>query len=601
MSGLEARGIVEAAVRRELFGPLDGEPVGTPLDCSSGTVHFETKEAGRGLFHEASTLQEILTQSDPLRRYGIGVLYNGAAMRGTAASASATEAEDADVTWVTGLGENEEPPDGQPIEIKGTLRYDEADTDDFDLTDANTFKPSAMAVSFKCRVRSKGSVSLAVHGAYYDKISVHIPGLAKARDWWVRRPFELVGTVAAHLLLRQTNKLKTIDTVSAEGPARIAPTTYVFSRPVPGETDPELRLVTVAVINTAPGTGAGSALFQMGFTVTALDGVTIEPYPEVDQPGRDDEEQSIDLLYRNERTYAIGHGCAADWGAREEQAVAWVRAEALPAYEVVSLTPNVYTRNVNGQRVPVTVSMDALARDTPDGRIQVETVLRLYEQWIMHQESLIPDLLPRLQPAASRHMALCREALERMRTGWQLVNSSSIAARAFQLANEAMLFQQVRSRLPLREVHRSHDGILRVQGAHPNAVPQVGSGSWRPFQIAFVLASLPEFVEPQRSTRSLVDLIFFPTGGGKTEAYLAASTISLLARRLRDPSDAGTDTLMRYTLRLLTAQQFLRAAALVCVLEDIRSKNELELGCQPVRHRNLARRLVDAEHLEASR
>ena len=76
----------------------------------------------------------------------------------------------------------------------------------------------------------------------------------------------------------------------------------------------------------------------------------------------------------------------------------------------------------------------------------------------------------------------------------------------------------------------------------------------------------------------MVDLIFFPTGGGKTEAYLGASAISLLARRLRDPLDTGTDTLMRYTLRLLTAQQFLRAAALVCVLEDIRSHHPDALG-----------------------
>lgn len=92
---------------------------------------------------------------------------------------------------------------------------------------------------------------------------------------------------------------------------------------------------------------------------------------------------------------------------------------------------------------------------------------------------------------------------------------------------------------------------------------------------------MPELVDPTRKTRSLVDLIFFPTGGGKTEAYLGASAISLLARRLRDPDDAGTDTLMRYTLRLLTAQQFLRAASLVCVLEAIRDDHPDVLGTSP--------------------
>lgn len=587
MTGLEARGIVEAAVRRELYGPSgDGPPEGSPIDCSNGSIRFESKEASRGLFHDSATSQELLTQSDPLRRYGIGVLYNGAAARGTAIVAdglgTGMDDEEADLTWVAGLGESEDLPDGPAVEIKGTLRCDEADSDDFDLTDANTFKPSAMAISFKCRVPQSGALTVTVTGAYYEKVIAHIPGLTKARDWWVRRPLELVGTVTGAVLLGETNKLKTVAVapISGEQP-RVAPVTEVFSRVLQGEPDPDLRLVTVAVKNTAPGTGAGAALFQMGFTLAAVNGLTIEPYREIEQPDRDDEEQSIDLLYRNKRTYAIGHGCAADWGDDTEQTVPWVRSTPMPAYEVVSLTPNVYVTDASGQRTSVMISMEALARNTGQGREQVETVLRLYDEWITEQEGLVSSLLPRFRRAAARHMELCRSALERMLTGWRMVGSDPVATRAFQLANEAMFFQQVRSRFDVREVVRGKQDILRVQGPHPDPVPRPGSGNWRPFQIAFLLASLPELVNPSLPSRGLVDLIYFPTGGGKTEAYLGASAISLLARRLRDPSDAGTDTLMRYTLRLLTAQQFLRAAALVCVLEDIRSKNEVELGESP--------------------
>ncbi len=582
MSGLDARNIVETAVRRELFGPTEGEPPGgTPIDCSGGTVHFESQEASRGQFHEATTLQEILTQSDPLRRYGIGVLYNGAAQKGTAIATEAVDNEDPDLTWVPGLADCEEVPLGPPVEIKGVLRHDEADSDDFDLTDANTFKPSAMAVSFKCRVRAGSSVEIIVSGAYYDKIATHIPGLKKPRDWWVRRPFALVGVVPGQVILTETHRLKIVETSSVGETPLIAPTTKLYSRPVPGESDKELRLVTIAVVNQATGTGPRSAFFQVSFTVVAMDGLAIEPYREVEQPDHDDEEQSIDLLYRNKRTYAIGHGCAAEWGDGPEETAPWVRAEPLPAYEVVSLTPDVYVSDEAGRRIAVTVSMAALAEGSKEGRDQIEKVLALYDRWIKEQEALVVSLPPRFQAAALRHMALCREALDRMRTGWRLVGSNLIAQRAFQLANQAMLSQQIRSRLPLREVERGRDGVLRPVGAHPDAVLQPGQGNWRPFQIAFILASLPELVEPNRESRSIVDLIFFPTGGGKTEAYLGASAISLLARRLRDPSDAGTDTLMRYTLRLLTAQQFLRAASLVCVLEDIRTKLPGELGAVP--------------------
>lgn len=582
MTGTGAREIVDAAVRRELFGPPDAEPPrGRPIDCSGGAIHFESPEASRGQFHDATTLQEILTQADPLRRYGIGVLYGGAEARGTRLSGGSSGIAESEIDGVTGLGMSNDIPSDHPVEIGDSVNYDEADSDDFDLTDANTFKPSAMAVSFQCRVPADGSLGITVWGAYYDKLTVHIPGARQPRDWWVRRPFELTGQVPGHALLRETSRLKVVDTEAVTSKPRIAPATRVFSRRIPAQNDPAVRLVTVAIVNETPGTGPFNALFQVGFTVAASGELTIEPYPEVDQFDHDEEEQSIDLLYRNRRTYAIGHGCAAAWSEARDDVVAWVQADPLPAYEVVGLTPDVYMTDATGNRRRVTVSMEALAEGTAEGRAQVETILRLYAGWIAQQEQLVPGLPARLEPAARRHLALCREALQRMRAGWELVGAHPIASRAFQLANEAMLYQQLRSQLPLRKVERGSDDVFRPVGPHPEAAPRPDRGTWRPFQIAFLLATLPELSDPGHPARSLVDLIFFPTGGGKTEAYLGASAISLLARRLRDPSDAGTDTIMRYTLRLLTAQQFLRAAALACVLEDIRSRNATELGDAP--------------------
>lgn len=582
MRGEEARATVEASVRRELIGPTaDDVAAGKPVDCSDGVIRFESQEASRGRFYDATTLEEILTQSDPLRRYGVGVLYNGASQSGTTVSASDPDNGESDLTWVAGLADSEEHPDGPPVEVKGVLHFDQADSDDFDLTDANSFKPSAMAISFKCRTPEVGSLQVVVRGAYYDKIAAHIPGLKKPRDWWVRKPFELVGDVSGRVLVNETNRLQVVEMTPMGDLPRVAPTVQVYSRAVPEEPDSELRLVTVAVANQAPGTGPSSALFQMGFTATAHGGLTIEAYPEVAQPDRDQEEQSIDLLYRNKRTFAIGHGCGADWGGDAFDTAQWVGGDPLPAYEVVSLTPNIYVMDEHGVRSPVTVSMSALAGGDPEGADQVERVIALYDAWVGEQESLIPDLPRHFHEAARRHIQRCRDALERMRAGWALVGSNEIARDAFKIANEAMLFQQLRSRLPLREVERGRDDILRPVGPHPTVEPNSDQGNWRPFQIAFILATLPELVEPSRPNRSIVDLIFFPTGGGKTEAYLGASAISLIARRLRDPTDTGTDTLMRYTLRLLTAQQFLRAASLVCVLEEIRSRFPDRLGDTP--------------------
>src|SRR5699024_7336065 len=190
------------------------------------------------------------------------------------------------------------------------------------------------------------------------------------------------------------------DTAPEGDPPGIEPTTRVFSRPVPGVEDPELRLVTVAVVNQVMGTGPSSALFQMGFTVAAAGGLVIEPYPEVELPARDDEEQSIDLLYRSKCTYAIGHGCAAAWEGGAASPVAKRRAVALTAYEVVSLSPNIYLTNEDGsyrldskgQRQALTVSMKELADSSAEGQAQVETVLRRYGEWIDARKAEIDSL-----------------------------------------------------------------------------------------------------------------------------------------------------------------------------------------------------------------
>jgi len=572
MNGVEARKVIEDSVRHELFGPLVGEnPLGEPLDCSSGSVRFDSKEESWGAWHDSTTFQEVLTESDPLHRYGVGVLFGGSSSHEfgeTNETVTESVMQEEDVSWVSGLPSSDDDIEGPSVVVRGEVKHDEPDSDDFDLTDANSFKPSAMAVSFKCQTPAGSSLEIRITGAYYDAIKVDIADATVSREWWVRRPFELVGNISSTTLLAESRTLNTVRTTSTQDDdLRISPTVQILSRVVPGESDPGIRLLTVAVSNATRRRGPGAALFQVGFIVEAKLGAYIEPYPEENAPIFDEEEQSIDLLFRRKRTFAIGHGCAADWEGGTQDSRTWVSAVALPSYEVVSLTPNAYILDRHGHRISISVSMDALAKDTPEGRLQIDEVLKHYADWIVEKESEIERLAPRLRPVAERHMRACRAALERMRAGWRLVASDPIAARAFQIANRAMHDQQIRSRLPLRPVHTLEDGITRVAGEQPIAESTAESGNWRPFQIAFILACLPEIVDRTSNRRELVDLIFFPTGGGKTEAYLGAAAVSLISRRLRNPLDVGTDTLMRYTLRLLTSQQFL-----------LRSKSPQELG-----------------------
>ena len=148
-------------------------------------------------------------------------------------------------------------------------------------------------------------------------------------------------------------------------------------------------------------------------------------------------------------------------------------------------------------------------------------------------------------------------AAKRMRSGIEILRDSPDAFQAFRLTNAAMVEQRIRSERILNE---------RTELA-PEDIP----ARWRPFQLAFILLCLKGIVHEADDDRRSADLLWFPTGGGKTEAYLGLIAFTVFLRRLTGRG-AGVTALMRYTLRLLTIQQFERATLLICCCEAIRRK-----------------------------
>jgi hypothetical protein len=279
--------------------------------------------------------------------------------------------------------------------------------------------------------------------------------------------------------------------------------------------------------------------------------------------------ESNRLLFRNRREFAVGHGCAAEWAAANDgQRAEMVRTELIPTYEL----PRVAPRPMRGPGLEM--STLASVGSAADLRAAIAPLLEDYNIWIGERQASITDLPADLRRVAESHLDDCSTALERMRRGAQMLEEFPEALSAFRFANHAMLLQ--RSHTIWAHARRRDRATAPPQPAH--------QGRWRPFQLAFILLNLPGLIDPANDDRMTGDLLWFPTGGGKTEAYLGLAAFAMSLRRLKIVpgmrTDSGVTVLMRYTLRLLTIQQFQRAATLVCACEVLRSQDPQQWGHQ---------------------
>jgi hypothetical protein len=274
------------------------------------------------------------------------------------------------------------------------------------------------------------------------------------------------------------------------------------------------------------------------------------------------DEESGALLYRNLSEFAVGHVCSANWEASDKEAGArpsanYVETTWLPSAIVEGVDPNGHPLFAElggtGQEFDP-LSAEALAfADIDTLKKGLQLFCESYARWLSLQRQRLDDadIGPKLKYVAEAHLARCDEALGRMLASVDELNSNPRLRRAFQLANFAMHLQHS------WDSSKSRRGALR----------------WRPFQLGFLLLSAPSSVDRGHQHRGIMDLLWFPTGGGKTEAYLALIACVAVYRRLSDdPRDhSGVCSLMRYTLRLLTTQQFARSAAMIVALEAIRT------------------------------
>ncbi|WP_205169011.1 DISARM system helicase DrmA [Burkholderia sp. LMG 13014] len=300
-----------------------------------------------------------------------------------------------------------------------------------------------------------------------------------------------------------------------------------------------------------------------------------------------EETETLEMLYRHQREFAVGHGISVHATLPEPLAelATQVETEWVPRFEVPQQTPRspADDENLNG----VVMDMKELAELPKYGLIaslrHIETAYRIWIRMEAAKFSQPAEQLAGHEEAARRAVERCMRALQRIKAGIDLIENDPLAEEAFRFANRAMWQQRIHSTFA-RKVRKKEmqigDGWTDLDVAE--------NRRWRLFQLAFVLLNLPSLTDLHHHDRSdeteaVADLLWFATGGGKTEAYLGLTAYTLAMRRLQGVvegrrGDHGVAVLMRYTLRLLTLQQFQRAAALICACEAIRRADTAKWG-----------------------
>lgn len=509
--------------------------------------------------------EEILVSDPPGSRYIAGILYPRESLKTEVDSAINSDMEIED-DYDDQNEYNTSEPDEKIFEYPD-------DAEDL-INRSNSYNQSALSITVAIADEDRLCLGVSA-GVYHKKISMD---LKKEKTKYYRESIKWESTDSVKLPGSGEGMVAIPVTVKGEKTGLQIDITYRMK-------NTGFNIYTITLENTkektadTAGVNDEDCFFQVELYLRSQIGFHF--LPDSTRINADDEYKSNQLLYRNVHNYAIGHGCGVDWD--DEEPVRCISSAVFPSYEVKPVVP----KAIDG----VSLSMKDMGniKQFNSAIEQLSLMCEKYLKWIEKLNSKIDDLSVEYTDTAKRHMDNCMLCYDRMVSGIELLKSDKTVRRAFQWMNEAMLLQQLHYSLPLQKWRDDGTGNLILDNPveHLPVIEDESTwydsdnrvyGKWRPFQIAFILMNLRSIYDKNSNERQIVDLIWFPTGGGKTEAYLGLSAYTIFIRRLQDKNDSGTSIIMRYTLRLLTAQQYERASSMICACEVIRKAHADLLG-----------------------
>ena len=448
--------------------------------------------------------------------------------------------------------------------------YTSGEDDDNEPVSTTKFKlPSSLGISFYIE-SSTGSINLDVSWGDYTKSSEKRPGkdgkevsyatytrqpmretlVVNFREFGRDKDFALVCDSNVHVHLSRIPLKNGYSLVTA----------YVFNRRKNPDSDIE------------------SLMFQVKLKAYSADGSNVFIAENICR-----EVLAVDEFYFAQRPIlGRGRGCAASWGTVVNGRTSYIESECIPEYEFPGVSAALEGFD------QFYFSMRDLSKPKNKGGIiqKLSTLADTYEQWI--QDKLVNDAKMLddgfKNEIGNQVIAKCQTALSRIREGIKLIDSDDIAFDAFCFMNQVMLLQR-----NISNYSKAHgEGIECNFKDYVDPRNPDNNFGWRPFQIAFILMNLNGMVNPSHADRENVDLLYFPTGGGKTEAYLGLMAFVIANRRLRASDDSaynadgGVTAILRYTLRLLTTQQRDRITKMIVAAELFRRKAYPKYGKEPI-------------------
>lgn len=304
--------------------------------------------------------------------------------------------------------------------------------------------------------------------------------------------------------------------------------------------------IQVFMVNNSSEGNNGPCYFQCGLKASIIEGCLI-PNKNLSQ------KFETANLYKDNNSYGKGLKTSIGWDERKNE----IWSDFVPTYTVPRLS---HSSTHTKADLRFTSLANFIEKSKDEYLNNLRTFVSDYKKYLNGINCETGDDKKNIDQA----MQFC----SRLEQGIEVLDIDENALHAFQLMNHAF-------HLTFQKNNLSKDSVDESLNINPES-----EASWRSFQIAFVLAIIPETVYPDHyeDLRKTVDLIWFPTGGGKTEAYNALLSFTIFYRRISNPANAGVNVLMRYTLRFLTIDQFNRLATLITSMNLLRERNEQLLG-----------------------